>query len=374
MGEGRAERRLTAILATDVVGYSRLMAADEAGTYARLKALRKDFIEPIVAEHHGRIVKLTGDCALTEFPSVVDAVECAAAIQAGVAERQADQPDHRRIVFRIGINIGDVIIEDEDIYGDGVNVAARLEQLAEPGGISISRNVYSQVKNKVAFGFEPMGEHQVKNIPEPVVAYRVLTDPGPVAKIIGLKHAGTPRRRWVALAAALVMLLGAAGTWWMWKGPEQVMPEPKVESNSLDKHRIAVLPFVNMSADAENDYFSDRITEELITRLSQIPALSVIARTTIIGYKGSSRGATEIGRELGAGTILEGSVRRAGDQVRITAQLIDARSQAHLWAASYDRPVREIFAVQSDVAQKVADSLRITLLTDVKHRIDRPGT
>jgi adenylate cyclase len=369
------KRRLAAILAADVVGYSRLMAADEQGTHARLKTLRKDFIEPEIAKHHGRVVRLTGDGALVEFPSVVDAVECAAAIQAGAAARQAVQPDDRRIVFRIGINIGDVIIEEDDIYGDGVNIAARLEQLAEPGGICIARNVYNQVKNKVAFGFEPMGEHRVKNIPEPVIAYRVLLDPGPVAKIIGLKHAGRPKWRWADLAAAtLVLLLGAGGTWWAWNEPEQVMAEAKVQTTSLDKHRIAVLPFVNMSADAENEYFSDGITEELITRLSQIPELSVIARTSIIGYKGSSKGTTEIGRELGVGTILEGSVRRAGDQVRVTAQLIDTPSQAHLWAESYDRPVREIFAVQSDVAQNVADALRITLLTDVKHRIDRPGT
>jgi class 3 adenylate cyclase len=207
-------RRLAAILAADVVGYSRLMAADEQGTHARLKTLRKDFIEPEIAKQHGRVVKLTGDGALVEFPSVVDAVECAAAIQAGVAERQADQLNDRRIVFRIGINIGDVIIEEEDIYGDGVNVAARLEELAEPGGICIARNVYNQVKNKVAFGFEPMGEHRVKNIPEPVIAYHVRRDLGPVAKVIGLKHAGRSKWRWGALAAALVLLLGAGGWWW----------------------------------------------------------------------------------------------------------------------------------------------------------------
>ena len=184
------ERRLAAIVAADVVGYSRLMAADEKCTHTRLKALRKNFIEPKVAEYRGRVVKLMGDGALVEFASVVDAVECAAAIQKGVAERQAGLPEDERIAFRVGINIGDIIVEDEDIYGDGVNVAARLEQLAEPGGICASRNVYNQVKSKVAFGFEPMGEHKVKNIPEPVVAYRMLPDSGPVARIIGLKRAG----------------------------------------------------------------------------------------------------------------------------------------------------------------------------------------
>ena len=188
-------RRLAAILAADVVGYSRLMAADEKGTHARLKALRQDFIEPKIAEHHGRVAKLMGDGALVEFASVVDAVECAAAIQSGVAERQAELPEDRRIAFRIGINIGDIISEGDDIYGDGVNVAARLEALAEPGEICVARNVYNQVKSKVAFGFEPMGEHRVKNIPEPVTVYRVIAEPGPMAKVLGLKRAGMARQR-----------------------------------------------------------------------------------------------------------------------------------------------------------------------------------
>jgi class 3 adenylate cyclase len=188
-------RRLAAILAADVVGYSRLMAADEQGTHARLKALRQDFIEPTIALHHGRIVKLMGDGALVEFASVVDAVECAAAIQKGVGERQAEMPENQRIAFRIGINIGDIIIEDDDIYGGGVNIAARLEQLAEPGGICVAGNVYDQVKDKTAFGFAPMGEHKVKNIPEPVIAYRAITDPGPMAKTLGPKRAGAPKWR-----------------------------------------------------------------------------------------------------------------------------------------------------------------------------------
>jgi class 3 adenylate cyclase len=208
-------RRLAAILAADVVGYSRLMAVDEAGTHARLKGLRQDFIEPKVAEHHGRIAKLMGDGALVEFASVVDAVECAAAIQKGVAERQGDLPEDQRLAFRIGINIGDVIIEGEDIYGDGVNVAARLEALAEPGGICVSRTVHDHAKAKVAFGFEPMGEHRVKNIPEPVTVYRVITEPGPLAKMLGLQRAGMRWRHGVLAAAALVILViaGGAGLW-----------------------------------------------------------------------------------------------------------------------------------------------------------------
>jgi class 3 adenylate cyclase/tetratricopeptide (TPR) repeat protein len=267
MGEGRADRRLTAILAADVVGYSRLMAADERGTHARLKALRKEFIEPTVDEHHGRIVKLTGDGALVEFGSVVDAVECAAAIQAGVAERQANQANDRRIVFRIGINIGDVIIEDDDIYGDGVNIAARLEQLAPPGGICIARNVYNQVKNKVAFGFEPMGEHLVKNIPEPVIVYRVLPDPGPVAKIIGRKHAGTPKWRWaaLALAAGVILVLGTGALIWLQPWTDHVRPvtDAGIGRPIPDKPAIAVLPFDNLSGDPtrERENLMQRFTD-----------------------------------------------------------------------------------------------------------------
>jgi adenylate cyclase len=252
-------RRLAAILAADVVGYSRLMAVDEAGTHARLKTLRQDFIEPKIAERHGRIAKLMGDGALVEFRSVVDAVECAAAIQDGVAERQAELPEDQRIAFRIGINIGDVIVEEGDIYGDGINVAARLEALAEPGEICVARNVYNQVKNKVAFGFEPMGEHRVKNIPEPVTVYRVITAPGPLAKALGLKRAGTRRWRLTALAGAAVVLLVAAGEAGLWLrsddgatvAPQQAgIPVTTSDARSgsdrapLDRYRIAVLPFV----------------------------------------------------------------------------------------------------------------------------------
>jgi TolB-like protein/Flp pilus assembly protein TadD len=365
------------------------MATDEKGTHARLKALRKDFIEPKISEHHGRVAKLMGDGALVEFPSVVDAVECAVAIQSGIAERQADLPEDRRIAFRIGINIGDVIVEEGDVYGDGVNVAARLEALAEPGEICVARNVYNQVKSKVAFGFEPMGEHRVKNIPEPVAVYRVLTDPGALARTLGLKHAGTPRRRLGALAAAAVVLLLAAGGAGLWLRSEySAPPAPQQAATSartaeasgsaqqapLDKYRIAVLPFTNLSADAENDYFSDGMTEELISKLSRLHDLSVIARTSIMQYKKTEKGIAEIGRELQVGTILEGSVRRASDHLRITAQLIDVASQAHLWSEDYDRDLTDVFAVQSDVAQHVAQALQITLKPAEATQIENAGT
>jgi adenylate cyclase len=295
MARARVDRRLAAILAADVVGYSRLMERDEAGTLERLKEHRKAFIEPLIAEHHGRIIKLMGDGALCEFGSVVDAVACAIAIQSGMAEREASIPEDQRIRFRIGINLGDVVSDEGDLYG----------------------------------------------WQRPTVA---------------------------AVVALLVIAAGIIG----WLRPWQSAGE--MIGPTLDTRRVAVLPFANISADAADEYFSDGITEEMITRLSQIQELSVIARTSVIGYKGSSKAVAEVGRELGAGTILEGSVRRAGDQVRITVQLIDARSQAHLWAESYDRQLADVFAVQSDVAQQVAKALRIALLPGVKQRIDRPGT
>jgi TolB-like protein/class 3 adenylate cyclase len=382
-------RRLAAILAADVVGYSRLMAADEAGTHARLKALRQDFIEPKIAEHHGRVAKLMGDGALVEFASVVDALECAAAIQKGVAERQVALPEDRRITFRIGINIGDVIIEGGDIYGDGVNVAARLEALAEPGEICVSRTVYNHAKAKVGFGFEPMGEHRVKNIPEPITVYRVVAEPGPVAKVLGMKPAGFRTWRSAALAAAALVLLIAAGSAGLWLRSQDSAPlAPQQAANPvttseagavarqepLDKYRIAVLPFVNMSADAENEYFSDGITEELISKLSRLHDLTVIARTSIMQYKGTGKGIAEIGRELQAGTILEGSVRKSGDRLRITAQLVDVASQGHLWSQDYDRQLDDVFAIQSDVAQQVAHALQIALKPAEQRQIEKAGT
>jgi adenylate cyclase len=365
-------RRLAAILAADVVGYSRLMAADEAGTHARLKALRKDFVEPEIARHHGRVVKLMGDGALVEFGSAVEAVECAVAIQGGVTAREAGECEDRRLAFRIGINIGDIIIEDDDIYGGGVNIAARLEALSPPGGICVARNVYNQVKDKVTVGFAPMGEHRVKNIPEPVTAYRVITGPRQAMRTPGI-------RSWpaAALAAALVLLLGAGGVWWTQRDSEDVAAPAEavvVREATLDPHRLAVLPFVNISASAEDEYFSDGITEELISRLSRLGELTVIARTSVMQYKQTAKSIAEIGRELGVGTILEGSVRKAGDRLRVTAQLIDVSSQGHLWAEDYDRQLADIFAVQGDVAQNVVDALRVTLLPGEKQTLDRHGT
>jgi adenylate cyclase len=361
-GPPSVKRKLAAILSADVKGYSRLMAADEAGTHARLRRLRKDFIEPEIAKHHGRVVKLTGDAALVEFASVVDAVECAAAIQKGVAERQVDVPNDQRIALRVGINIGDIIIDDDDIYGDGVNVAVRLEGLAEPGGICVSRNVYNQVKNKVEFGFEPMGEHRVKNIPEPVVVYRVLTDPGLAAKTLGLKRAGISRWRWAALSALSVALLGAGGVA-VWLQPWQ-STEALHEADAPplpDKPSIAVLPFDNLSDNPEEEYFADGLTDDLITDLSKISGLFIIARNSVFAYKDTAIEVPDVARELGVRYVLEGSVRRAGERVRINAQLIDGTTEGHVWAERYDRDYADIFAVQDQVIEEIVGALSVRL-------------
>ncbi len=317
MSEEGVNRRLTTILAADVVGYSRLMAADEAGTLTSLKALRRELIEPKTAEHHGRVVKLMGDGTLMEFGSVVDAVRFAVDVQRTLAERNAGVPEDRRITYRMGINIGDVIIEGEDIYGDGVNIAARLEGLADPGGICVARNVYNQVKGKVEAGFEDLGEKEVKNIPEPVRVYQVKS--------------------------------AAPGN--------QSGPTPSVALPLPDKPSIAVLPFTNMSGDPEQEYFSDGITEDVITELSHFRSLFVIARNSAFTYKGRAVNVGDVGRELGVQYVVEGSVRKAGNRVRITAQLVEAATGNHLWAERFDHELDDIFAVQDAVTQAIVAAL-----------------
>ncbi len=294
MARQGVERRLAAILSTDVVGYSRMMGEDEAGTLARLKAHRAEFVDPTIAEYQGRIVKLMGDGALVEFPSVVDAVTCAVAVQRGMAERNSGVPEDERIALRIGINLGDIIIEGEDIYGDGVNVAARIQELAEPGGVALSAIAHDQVAGKIEATFEDAGECELKNIAKPVRVYR-----------------------WTKLADAS---LGATA------------PPPLP-----DKPSIAVLPFDNMSGDPEQEYFADGITEDVITGLCRYPGLLVIARNSTFVYKGRAVDSKMVGRELGVRYLLEGGIRKVGNRVRITAQLIDAHSGHHVWADRYDR-------------------------------------
>ncbi|MEE8245842.1 MAG: adenylate/guanylate cyclase domain-containing protein [Alphaproteobacteria bacterium] len=314
MARDEVERKLAAILAADVVGYSRLMGADEEGTLKALKRHRAEVIEPKVAEHHGRVVKTTGDGILVEFMSVVDAMRCAVEVQGAMAERNHDVPEERRIVFRLGVNLGDVIADEGDIYGDGVNVAARLEGLAEPGGICISRAVRDQVRDKMPLALEDLGEQNVKNIARPVRAFRVVLAPEPRA----------------GAAAALEL---------------------------PDKPSIAVLPFANMSGDPEQEYFADGISEDIITELSRFNSLFVIARNSSFAYKGRNVKVQEVARDLGVKYVVEGSVRKAGNRVRVTAQLIEAATGNHLWAERYDRELEDIFAVQDEVTRTVVATL-----------------
>ena len=322
-----AVRRLAAILAADVAGYSRLMGGDEEGTHERLKARRRELVDPKIREHSGRIVKTTGDGFLAEFPSVVDAVRCAAELQRAMIDREAGMPEDRRISFRIGINLGDVIVEDDDIFGDGVNVAARLEALAEAGGICISRMVRDQIRDKLPFAFEDLGEQSVKNIARPVRAYAL-------------------RREAVAALPASSVL------------PVLPISQPAV----VPRLSIVVLPFTNLSNDPDQQYFADGITEDLTTDLSRIADMFVISRNTAFTYQGKQVDTKQIGRELGVRYVLEGSVRRAGNQVRVNAQLIDAATDAHLWAERFDGDAADLFALQNEITSRIARALQFELV------------
>ena len=329
------ERRLAAILAADVVGYSRLIRADEEGTLAALKILHKDLIDPKIAEHHGRVVKLMGDGILAEFGSVVDAVRAAAEVQQAIAERNANLPEKQRMVFRVGINLGDVVIDGDDIHGDGINVAARLEGLAAPGSICISAAVYDQVRDRLELAFEDLGEQEVKNIDRPIRVWRWTTD----ASVIngGLATAAKP-------------------------------------FSFPDHPSIAVLPFTNMSADPEQEFFSDGITEDIITALSKISSLLVVARNSTFTYKGRAVDVKQVSHEQGVRYVLEGSVRKAGNRVRITAQLIDATTSHHLWAERYDRGLEDIFAVQDEITREIVVALDVKLREGEQSRLWASGT
>jgi adenylate cyclase len=334
MTEERLQRRLAAILSADVVGYSRLMGLDEAGTLSRLNALRRELIDPAIAAHSGRIVKLMGDGALVEFASAVDAVTCAIEIQRQLRERDAGRTEADRIRFRIGINVGDIIIEGDDILGDGVNIAARIESIAEPGGISISEDAWRQVQGKVAGNFVDAGEQSLKNIARPVRVYRLD---------LAQKVASESR-------------------------------EPPPLPGPPDKPSIAVLAFTNMSGDPEQEYFSDGISEDIITDLSKLSELNVIARNSSFTYKGKPVDVKRVGRELGVRYVLEGSVRKAGNRVRVTGQLIDAASGAHIWAERFDRDLTDIFAVQDELTQEIISALKIKLSEGEKALLVAGGT
>ncbi|MFO1075970.1 MAG: adenylate/guanylate cyclase domain-containing protein, partial [Geminicoccaceae bacterium] len=340
----RAERRLAAILAADIVGYSRLVEQDEAGTLAAIRELRDQAIGPLLAEHKGRIVKLMGDGAIVEFASVVDAVACAVAIQQAVAERQAESLPERRIVFRIGINLGDVVVDGDDLLGDGVNVAARLEQLCEPGGVLVSGTAFDHLQGRLGLPLEFTGEQQVKNIAWPVRAYRVRLDGGRPRSSGRLRRA---RPRVVAaLACGLALLAVAGGVRWL-LGRTDAPVEPS----------IAVLPFEDLGGDDATGRLADGITEDIITDLARFRDLAVIARNSTAVYRNRPDDVRRIGRDLGARFVLEGSIPRQGGQVRVTAQLIDAGSGAHVWSEQWDRPIEDVFAVQTELADRVAGQL-----------------
>jgi TolB-like protein/Tfp pilus assembly protein PilF len=349
------------------------MGEDEEGTRARFNAHLTELIEPAIASRRGRIVKTTGDALLVEFASVVDAVQCAVDIQKGMADRNADEPDDQRIVFRIGVNLGDVIIEGDDIHGDGVNVAARLEGLADPGSVVVSGSVHEQVKGKVVFEFDDLGPQEVKNIAEPVRAYRILPE-GQQATTPARKKA-PPRWRIPAIAAAVVVLISAGGVvWWQpWMPNVEPASIDKMALKLPDKPSIAVLPFTNMSGDKEQEYFSDGITEDIITDLSKVSGLFVIARNSSFKYKGKSVDVRNLARDLGVRYVLEGSVRRAGDQVRINAQLIDTTSGGHLWAERYDGTLADIFVLQDRVTEKIVSALAVKLTIEDRKALEHSG-
>ncbi|MGE0684080.1 MAG: adenylate/guanylate cyclase domain-containing protein [Candidatus Binatia bacterium] len=346
------QRKLAAIFSADVKGYSRLMGEDEVATIRTLTAYRET-MTTLIRQHRGRVVDSPGDNMLAEFGSVVDAVQSAVAIQNELQTRNATLSDSRKMEFRIGINVGDIIVEGERIYGDGVNIAARLESLAEPGGICVSSVVYDQVENKLAdlnLRYEHLGEQIVKNIAKPVTAYRISIEPQTPTP--SLSSSPSPVRPFASSSLTSHFSVLTA----------------------LDKPSIAVLPFTNLSGDAEQEYFSDGITEDLLTDLSKLSGLFVISRNSVFLYKGKAVKPEQIGKELGARYMLEGSVRKAANRVRVTAQLIDTSTGYHLWAERYDRELEDIFAVQDEVTQKIVAALQITLTTGERSRLGRPPT
>ena len=368
------KRKLTAILSADVEGYSRLMAEDEEATVRTITTYR-EVMTALIQQHRGKVVDSPGDNLLAEFISVVDAVQCAVSVQKEISARNTELPENRKMHFRIGINLGDVIEEDDRIYGDGVNIAARLEGLAEPGGICISKTAFDHIESKLPYGYDFIGDQTVKNIPKPVGAYRVLMDPRVTVKGRLEEKKIAPVRRMPILVGVVVILVlaVAVGIWQFY------MRRPSVEPASVekmafplpDKPSIAVLPFDNLSGDSQQDYFSDGITESIITALSNVSNLFVIARNSTFTYKGKPVKVQQVAQELGVRYVLEGSVQRSGDQVRITAQLNDALKGHHLWAEKYDRKIGEIFALQDDITERVATALEVKLTEGEQARMWR---
>jgi adenylate cyclase len=354
------ERRLTAILSADVVGYSRLMGEDEGGTLERLKACRRELVDPAIGDFHGRIIKLMGDGALVEFASVVDAVQCAALIQRKMAGRDQGVSETKRIQFRIGVNLGDIIVEGDDIYGDGVNIAARLQGIAQPGGVYISGTAFDHAVHKADVGFSTLGEQRLKNIADPVRVYHVLLDPSEAGKVVAARR---PRKRAIILASLAALLIAATAIVFTWQGP--FAPQ---------RPSVAVLPFANLSGDPGQDYFADGVTDNLITDLARLSGLDVIAQNSVFAYKGKPHVLADIRRDLGVRFVVEGSVQRIGGQIRVNAQLIDAASGDHLWANRLNRGASDVIAVQDELSRQIAEALGVKLTQSEAERIARPPT
>ena len=359
------KRKLAAILSADAVGYSRLMAEDESATVKTIAAYR-EVMTSLIKQHRGRVIDSPGDNVLAEFTSVVDAVQCAVAVQNEIQARNAELPENRRMEFRIGVNLGDVIDEDDRIYGDGVNIAARLESLADPGGICVSKTAFDQIETKLPLGYEYLGEQSVKNIPKPVGAYRVLMKPDAAGKVIGEKRFLGRFSRRAALAAIVILVVVAGGLvgWNIY-----LQQSKKIEPASVDKMAyplpenpsIAVLPFDNLSGDPEQEYFSDGFTEYIITSLSKVPYIFVIARNSTFAYKGKAVKINQIAEELGVRYVLEGSIQRSNDSLRITVQLIDAITGHYIWTENYDRKLKDIFSLQDEIAMKIMAELQVNI-------------
>ncbi len=369
MAEREVQRRLAAILAADVAGYTRLMEDDTDGTVAAWQNAREDIIKPQVDSHSGKIVKFTGDGFLVEFPTVQNAVKCAIALQ--------DDLNSNRLDFRMGVNLGDIVDDGEDIHGEGVNVAARIEALADVGGISISGSVYEQIRNRIDVHYEDCGEHNVKNVSAPVrvFAIRQKSAGKDVTTETADKQPSAIRK--TALIASIAVVIAVAGGVFVWQPwvPEIELASVERKAISLpDKPSIAVLPFLNLSDDPNQEYFVDGMTEDLITDLAKIKSLFVIARNTVFTYKGKSVVVPDVARELGIKYVLEGSVRRVGDVVRINAQLIDGKSGAHIWAERYDGKLANIFVMQDKVMSEIVAQLKITLTPDEKTRQNKKDT
>jgi adenylate cyclase len=377
MAQEGFKRKLTAILSADAVEYSRLMGEDEEATVRILTAYR-EVLSTLIQQHNGHVLDSPGDNLLAEFVSVVDAVQCAVAVQKEIKARNDELPENRRMQFRIGINLGDVIQEEGRIYGDGVNIAARLEGLAEPGGICISKTAFDHIETKLPYGYEFLGDQTVKNIPKPVGAYRVLMEPRVTVAKKPKEKKSVPMWRTpiLVVAIAVLMLAVAAGIWQFYM--QRPVAEPaSVEKMAYplpDKPSIAVLPFVNMSEDPKQEYFCDGLTEEIITALSNVPKLLIIAHNSVFSYKSKPVKVNQVAEELGVRYVLEGSIRKAENEIRITAQLIDALSGHPLWAERYDRNLSEIFAVQDDITKNIITALQVKLTEGEQVRAAAKGT